>query len=192
MRQNNGSLSIFLQFSSDWANSIFKRFSVYSLYFTVLIVSHIRFRLTNENKRSFQNFMPGTSLVACLIRTLDLHCSSIIVRTENLSHFFSFRVCETSEDEFETIVSKSSDVFLSFENTEHTWAFSEELIHNNDEDYIKFTINFVTLQEVPVKIVNTRLTCLHRHLINNGMPYKCYILWVTYFKINIQNKFIIN
>jgi hypothetical protein len=56
-------------------------------------------------------------------------------------------VCKIGDDQFETIVSKSSDILLSFNDIEHTWAFLEELMRETDEYRNKFTINFVTLNQ---------------------------------------------
>jgi hypothetical protein len=65
--------------------------------------------------------------------------------------FFYFRVCETGDREFETIVSKSSDILFTFNDIQHTWAFLEELTCNRNEYRTKFNINFVTLRDVPVE-----------------------------------------
>ena len=58
------------------------------------------------------------------------------------------RVCKLGDEEFETIVSKSSDILLSFHDIDHTWAFLSELMRETNEYRNKFTINFVTLQQV--------------------------------------------
>jgi hypothetical protein len=66
--------------------------------------------------------------------------------------FFSFRVCETNEDESETTaISRSSDICLSFDDIDHTWAFLQGLIHSSNEYYTKFKVYFVTLQQVTVE-----------------------------------------
>ncbi len=60
-------------------------------------------------------------------------------------------MCKIGEDGFETIVSKSSDILLSFHDVQHTYAFLDELTRETDEYRDRFTINFVTLTQVPAR-----------------------------------------
>ena len=61
--------------------------------------------------------------------------------------FCCFRSCETNDNEFEKIVSQSSDILLSFYDVEHTWTFLDELTRGNNERRTKFNIKFVTFRE---------------------------------------------
>jgi hypothetical protein len=56
-------------------------------------------------------------------------------------------VCETGESEFETMLSKTSDILLSFDDIQHTWAFLKELTYSDNHYPAQFKPTFVTLQE---------------------------------------------
>ncbi|UJR11488.1 hypothetical protein I4U23_015668 [Adineta vaga] len=64
------------------------------------------------------------------------------------------RVCKSDDNRFMTVVSKSSDILLSFSEISHTYAFIEELTRETDEYHDKFTVNFVTLEQNVVKKEN--------------------------------------
>ena len=86
------------------------------------------------------------------------HVDFTLLSHEKLSRevrsMICFRVCKTGDNEFETIVSNSSDILLSFDNVDHTYAFLNELTHETDEYRNKFIINFVTLTQACVKSNN--------------------------------------
>ncbi|CAF1643998.1 unnamed protein product [Rotaria sp. Silwood1] len=64
------------------------------------------------------------------------------------------RVCRIGEDGFETIVSRSSDILLSFNEIEHTYAFLSELIQETVNCPHRFTIYFVSLRQVSLNANN--------------------------------------
>ncbi|CAF3947011.1 unnamed protein product [Rotaria sordida] len=58
------------------------------------------------------------------------------------------KVCRIDEEELETIVSRSSDLLLSFNEIDHTYAFLSELTKETDNYRNKFKIYFVSLKQV--------------------------------------------
>ncbi|UJR24243.1 hypothetical protein I4U23_027210 [Adineta vaga] len=112
-------------------------------------------RIVSRNK-SKQMFIPIKWLKnEILVKTKKQPCvvlmlkhSVIIKRAISTSGPYSYeRSCETIDSEFERIVSKSSDILLSFFDVQHTWAFLEELTRSSNGRRNKFNIKFVTLQQ---------------------------------------------
>ncbi|CAF1024519.1 unnamed protein product [Adineta steineri] len=94
-----------------------------------------------------------------LINTKDRPCVVLMLKysvkmkrkVSDNGQFRYERVCNMNDGGFEKIVSKSSDILLTFHDPSHTYAFLEELTKETDEYHDKFTINFVTLEKEFIK-----------------------------------------